>query len=157
MLEIPIPPPDRPLEPHKTAAIAGSLHIFGKATMNSPAAMVSATMPIASLGGSLRRDVLFFCRGRRDEFHREKCNHYKLVKKGILPTADLNTAMPPTVTHQLANKIRLFTPWSLPGPVSGKRLGSARLAQDEEPGLLSVRNRGRNGCPKNASFYFARV
>jgi hypothetical protein len=40
-----------------------------------------------------------------------------LVKKGILPTADLNTAMPPTVTHQLANKIRLFTPWSLPGPV----------------------------------------
>jgi hypothetical protein len=80
-----------------------------------------------------------------------------LVKKGILPTADLNTAMPPTVTHQLANKIRLFTPWSLPGPVSGKHLGSARLAQDEEPGLLSVRNRGRNGCPKNASFYCARV
>jgi hypothetical protein len=31
------------------------------------------------------------------------------------------------------------------------------LAQDEEPGLLSICNRGRNGCPKNASFYFARV
>jgi bifunctional non-homologous end joining protein LigD len=27
----------------------------------------------------------------------------------------------------------------------------------KNPGLLSVRNRGRNGCPKNASFYFARV
>jgi hypothetical protein len=78
-------------------------------------------------------------------------------EEGDFATADLNTAMPLTVTHQLANKIRLFTPWSLPGPVSGKRLGSARLAQDEEPGLLSVRNRGRNGCPKNASCYFARV
>jgi hypothetical protein len=111
----------------------------------------------AASGGHGQRGLLPRCAASRFEVHKATLASV-LVK--VSPGIRLNEH----IQHEDGEIVfRYACKLGLEGIASKRKDSTYRSGRSPDwlkmknPGLLSVRNRGRNGCPKNASFYFARV